>query len=366
MYFCRFPLYNSTIRENKICERKYYASSKKSGRDGQDPTTGVLFCERHLPLPWTGIRGAPLLQCLGAWGSMVPHCECRCCLCGMASPVARLAWNLLDTATRSVRVGNRAWIDECLLLSRDLPHSIRNGWSYRVHWSDYLGGAWGTDSSQHRCIDSGCGRRMALDGCPLRGKPLGFVFAFANCAFFMLYVVLGHRIAQDGGATGIDRLGAAMLIALVMITPIGITGALPAMVQPPLLLAGIGVGVCSSVIPYVSDQLAMARLKRSTFALLLSLLPASATVIGILVLRQIPTLIEVIGILLVAGGVALHQESDTRPKNRQSVPEDDPLSSEKSERDMEQDTSPIANKSLTISATENSPMFSSLLHKSFF
>src|SRR5579859_4700056 len=140
------------------------------------------------------------------------------------------------------------------------------------------------------------------------GQPLGFVFAFANCAFFMLYVVLGHRIAQDGGAAGIDRLGASVLIALVTITPIGITGALPAISKPLLLLAGIGVGICSSVIPYVSDQLAMARLPRATFALLLSLLPASAAVIGIIVLHQIPTLLEVVGILLVAGGVALHRE----------------------------------------------------------
>jgi inner membrane transporter RhtA len=143
------------------------------------------------------------------------------------------------------------------------------------------------------------------------GQPLGYVFAFANCAFFMLYVVLGHRIAQDGGAAGIDRLGAAMLIALVTITPIGLTGALPAMTQPLLLLAGIGVGICSSVIPYVCDQLAMARLPRATFALMLSLLPASATAIGIIVLRQIPSLTEIVGILLVAVGVALHQESDT-------------------------------------------------------
>src|SRR5256884_356330 len=81
------------------------------------------------------------------------------------------------------------------------------------------------------------------------GQPLGFVFAFANCAFFMLYVVLGHRIAQDGGAAGIDRLGAAMLLALVTITPIGIPGALPARARPLLLLAGIGVGICSSVLP---------------------------------------------------------------------------------------------------------------------
>jgi inner membrane transporter RhtA len=150
----------------------------------------------------------------------------------------------------------------------------------------------------------------------LGGQPLGFVFAFANCAFFMLYVVLGHRIAQDGGVAGIDRLGAAMLIALLTITPIGFTGALPAMTRPLLLLAGIGVGICSSVIPYVSDQLAMARLPRATFALLLSLLPASAAVIGILVLHQVPALVEAAGILLVAGGVALHQESEALPKNR--------------------------------------------------
>src|SRR5438874_1451498 len=150
-----------------------------------------------------------------------------------------------------------------------------------------------------------------LTGARFGGQPLGYMFAFANCAFFMLYVVLGHRIAQNGGAAGIDRLGAAILIALVTITPIGFSGALPAMAQPLLLLAGIGVGICSSVIPYVCDQLAMARLPRATFALLLSLLPASAAVIGIIVLRQIPTLVEIVGILLVAGGVALHQESDT-------------------------------------------------------
>ncbi|HYL45381.1 MAG TPA: EamA family transporter [Ktedonobacteraceae bacterium] len=144
------------------------------------------------------------------------------------------------------------------------------------------------------------------------GQPLGFVFAFANCAFFMLYVMLGHRIAQDGSSAGIDRLGAAMLIALLTITPIGFTGALPALIQPVLLLAGIGVGICSSVIPYVCDQLAMARLPQATFALLLSLLPASATIIGVVVLRQIPTVIEIMGIILVAGGVALHREAQAR------------------------------------------------------
>ncbi len=74
--------------------------------------------------------------------------------------------------------------------------------------------------------------------------------------------------------------------------------------------------VTGSVIPYVSDQLAMARLEHSTFALLLSLLPASAALIGVIVLRQIPRLPEVAGMLLVAGGVALHKETEAQPKDR--------------------------------------------------
>ncbi len=48
----------------------------------------------------------------------------------------------------------------------------------------------------------------------LGGEPFGVVFAFANCGLFAFYVLLGHRIAQAGGSEGIDRLGAAMLIAL--------------------------------------------------------------------------------------------------------------------------------------------------------
>ncbi len=151
----------------------------------------------------------------------------------------------------------------------------------------------------------------ALTDVRLSGEPLGYLFAFINCALFVLYVILGHRIAQDGGAAGIDRLGVAMLFALLIVSPIGLADASLAFTRPILLLAGIGVGISSSVIPYVTDQLAMARLPRSSFALLLSLLPASATIIGVLVLHQVPSLIEIIGILLVACGIALHQESAT-------------------------------------------------------
>jgi len=147
----------------------------------------------------------------------------------------------------------------------------------------------------------------ALVDVRLAGAPLGFVFAFANCGLFVLYVLLGHRIAGDGGRAGIDRLGAAMLIAMAAALPLGLRDALPALLDPRLLAAGIGVGICSSVIPYVCDQLAMARLPRASFALLLSLLPATASLVGCVVLRQIPSGGEAIGIGLVIVGVALHR-----------------------------------------------------------
>ena len=64
--------------------------------------------------------------------------------------------------------------------------------------------------------------------------------------------------------------------------------------------------MCSSVIPYVTDQLAMARLPRANFALMLALLPAAAAVIGLIILGQVPTLQDLLGIGLVIAGVALH------------------------------------------------------------
>jgi inner membrane transporter RhtA len=141
----------------------------------------------------------------------------------------------------------------------------------------------------------------------LEGEPLGFVFAFANCALFTLYIMLGHRVAQDQGAP-IDRLGGAMVVALATAMPIGFSEAIPALMRPELLLAGIGVGLCSSVIPYVCDQLAMARLPRATFALLLALLPACAAMIGFVVLHQIPRPTELLAIGLIVAAVGIHRE----------------------------------------------------------
>ena len=111
-----------------------------------------------------------------------------------------------------------------------------------------------------------------------------------------------------------------MLVALVVVTPLAGWAALPALDDPVGILAGIGVGVSSSVIPYVADQIAMSRLSRAAYALMVSLLPATATVIGLVVLTQVPSLTDALGIALVIAGVALHREPTPRPAAPPSPP----------------------------------------------
>jgi inner membrane transporter RhtA len=99
-----------------------------------------------------------------------------------------------------------------------------------------------------------------------------------------------------------------MPIAAAAALPVGIRDAVAAFTDPVALACAFGVAISSSVVPYVCDQMAMARLSRGTYALLVSLLPATATVIGVVVLRQIPAPVEAAGVALVIAGVALHKE----------------------------------------------------------
>jgi inner membrane transporter RhtA len=139
-----------------------------------------------------------------------------------------------------------------------------------------------------------------LTGVHVAGQATGLAFAFANALLFAAYIVCADRAAKHG--LGIDGLAAAMLLAAIAVTPVGATG-----VDAVSIAAGAGVGISSSVIPYVFDQLALARLPRATYSLMVAILPATATVIGLVVLTQVPSLRDLGGIGLVIGGVALHR-----------------------------------------------------------
>ncbi len=141
---------------------------------------------------------------------------------------------------------------------------------------------------------------------------VGLICTGVNAVLFAGYIVLGHRVSRTTTMRGIDALAIAMGIAAVLALPLGVAASGPAFADPRLLAAAVGVGVCSSVIPYISDQLAMARLSRGTYALMLSLLPATAAVIGAVVLGQWPEWLEVLGIALVLAAVGVHRRELSR------------------------------------------------------
>jgi inner membrane transporter RhtA len=145
----------------------------------------------------------------------------------------------------------------------------------------------------------------------LTRSPLGLLFAGCNALLFAAYIICAHRVAQQSTGGGIDGLAMAILGASVLTLPVGIGAARSVFTDQRLLLAAAAVGICSSVIPYVCDQMAMRQLTRGAYALMVSLLPATATVIGLILLRQIPHPLELVGIGLVVAGIALHGNHQT-------------------------------------------------------
>ncbi len=135
------------------------------------------------------------------------------------------------------------------------------------------------------------------------GSALGVGLALAAGLFWALYIVLAHQVARRGlGTTG---LAAAMAVGTVAIAPLAAAPAVESAGHGAVLLLAVGAGLLSSVIPYALDQVLLRRLSRGAFALLLSMLPATATVMGLVLLRQVPQPLEIVGIGLVVAAVVL-------------------------------------------------------------
>jgi Predicted permease, DMT superfamily len=116
-------------------------------------------------------------------------------------------------------------------------------------------------------------------------------------------VVLGKRLAMT--VNGIDALAVGMVAGALAFAPFVATTAGAAFADLRLLGGVLGVALLSSVVPYVLDQVNFGLLPAATFAILLALLPATALVVGLVVLRQVPTAGELAGLVLVSLAVAL-------------------------------------------------------------
>ena len=113
--------------------------------------------------------------------------------------------------------------------------------------------------------------------------PLGIDYALGAGACWAVYIVIGQRVA--------DRIGAfatpmGMLVAALVVTPVGISVAGTSLLNPEWMLAGLGIALLSSAIPYSLEMYSLKHLPKQTFSILLSLEPAVGALAGWLVLSE--------------------------------------------------------------------------------
>jgi inner membrane transporter RhtA len=111
---------------------------------------------------------------------------------------------------------------------------------------------------------------------------IGFAAASAACwaAYIMLSAATGRRFRGSSG------LVIAMVVGAVVVTPVAAVTASRSLLRPAVLATGAGVGVLSSAIPYGLELRALRRLPTRVFGIWMSLEPAVAALIGLVLLGQ--------------------------------------------------------------------------------
>ena len=127
---------------------------------------------------------------------------------------------------------------------------------------------------------------------------LGFFFALAAGLCWVGYMILGRKVA--GTVSGIDGLAIAMAGAAVIYSPFAAPELIRVSTDTIFWLTLIAVALLSSAVPYVIEQFVLRDVPATTFAILNSILPAMSTVVGFVMLQQLPTLGELIGLLLIS------------------------------------------------------------------
>jgi inner membrane transporter RhtA len=114
--------------------------------------------------------------------------------------------------------------------------------------------------------------------------PLGVLFALAAGTFWGLYILVGAALGRHTSEG--NGLALGMTVAALVAVPFGVIESGTALLQPWVLAAGLGVALLSSVIPYTLDLEALRRIPARVFGILMSLEPAMAALIGLVVLHE--------------------------------------------------------------------------------
>ena len=115
--------------------------------------------------------------------------------------------------------------------------------------------------------------------------PLGVAFALLAGTFWASYILLSARVG--GAFPGGTGLVISLCVGTLVLLPVGIASAGYALLDPKLLLLGLGVAILSSAIPYSLELSALRTLPTRVFGVLMSLEPAMAALVGFLVLGEL-------------------------------------------------------------------------------
>ncbi|GAA2269973.1 DMT family transporter [Nonomuraea roseoviolacea subsp. roseoviolacea] len=114
---------------------------------------------------------------------------------------------------------------------------------------------------------------------------VGIGFALVAGACWAAYILLSAAAGKHfPGTTG---LSFAMIVSAVLVAPVGLSTGGTDLLQPELVLIGLGVGLLSSVIPYSLELNALRRMPKHVFGILMSLEPAVAAMVGLVVLGEV-------------------------------------------------------------------------------
>jgi inner membrane transporter RhtA len=114
--------------------------------------------------------------------------------------------------------------------------------------------------------------------------PVGVAFALLAGGLWAAYILLSARTGSAfPGGTG---LVIALCVGTIVLLPVGIANAGPALLDPKLLLAGFGVAMLSSAVPFSLELEALRRIPARVFGVLMSLEPAVAALAGFVVLGE--------------------------------------------------------------------------------
>ncbi|MCU1398032.1 MAG: hypothetical protein JWN62_1141 [Acidimicrobiales bacterium] len=146
-----------------------------------------------------------------------------------------------------------------------------------------------------------------LSGVEIGTNGLGLFYILCASAMWATYIVLGSKVARQ--ERGLAGLGVGLMFGALVLAPFVAPSSGAVFTAPRLLALCCLVGMLNSVIGYSLDQHVMRRIPTHRFALLLALLPVSASFIAFIALDERLSLLDMVGIAFVLAGV-IYQQRD--------------------------------------------------------